>query len=140
MAERRDQLPSDVDEEEEMCAFCSTGPECEPLPLQAETEHHDGAAAVVQCEKVWKGRETLKVHFMNPKVLESWGIGVTPEQILDWANEAWWKGEDSNVPKFKPCEVLNKVDIRVKFAGTKSEGCWWASMPIGAEARSRLWC
>ncbi len=72
---------------------------------------------MVQCEKVWKGRETLKVHFMNPKVLESWGIGVTPEQILDWANEAWWKGEDSNVPKFKPCEVLNKVDIRVKFAG-----------------------
>ncbi|XP_064383884.1 uncharacterized protein LOC135332900 [Halichondria panicea] len=110
-----------------MCAFCSTGPECEPLPLQAETEHHDGAAAVVQCEKVWQ-REILKVYFMNPPVLDSWRIGVTTQQILDWANEAWRKDPmNSNIPEFNLCEVLNKADIRVKFAemkGTKSEGYW----------------
>ncbi len=97
--------------------FCSTGPECEPLPLQAETEHHDGAAAVIKCEKVWQ-REILKVYFMNPPVLDSWRIGVTTQQILDWANEAWRKDPmNSNIPEFNLCEVLNKADIRVKFAG-----------------------
>ena len=125
--------------------FCSTGPECEPLPPQAETEHHDGAAAVVQCELIWKEREILKVYFMNPPVLDSWGIGVTTQQILDWANEAWSKDPDSKVPKFKLYETSRRADVRVKFAGkpikstysqldffpiylemkgTKSEGCW----------------
>ena len=125
--------------------FCSTGPECEPLPPQAETEHHDGAAAVVQCELIWKEREILKVYFMNPPVLDSWGIGVTTQQILDWANEAWRKDPNSKVPKFELCGTSRRADVRVKFAGkpikstysqldffpiylemkgTKSEGCW----------------
>ncbi len=72
---------------------------------------------MVLYEKVWKEREILYVQFINPEALENWDIEVTPQQILDWANEAWRKGEDSNVPEFKLYEVLNKVDIRVKFAG-----------------------
>ena len=47
----------------------------------------------------------------------SWGIEVTTRQILDWANEAWSKDPNSNVPKFELCETMNKADIRVKFAG-----------------------
>ena len=55
---------------------------------------------------------------MNPPVLDSWRIGVTTQQILDWANEAWRKDPmNSNIPEFNLCEVLNKADIRVKFAG-----------------------
>ncbi len=52
---------------------------------------------MVLYEKVWKEREILYVQFINPEALENWDIEVTPQQILDWANEAWRKGEDSNV-------------------------------------------
>ena len=94
--------------------FCSTGPELDELPPQVETEHHDGAAAVVRCEQLWKGRERLNVYFMNPEVLVSWDIGVTTQQTLDWANKAWSK---SNVPQFIVCDSIRRADIRVKFAG-----------------------
>ncbi len=90
--------------------FFSAGPEMET----------DGAGVMVKTKTIWKGREILKVYFMNPEVLVSWHIGVTPQQMLDWANEAWSKDPNSKVPKFEQCDSIRRGDIRVKFAGKPS--------------------
>ncbi len=61
------------------------------------------AAAYVRTQKLWKGREVLKVHFLNPSVLESWksGHGFSKKSI----------------PEFIVTESAKKADIRVLFLG-----------------------
>ena len=97
--------------------------------------------------KVWKGRQVLKVYFMNPEVLEGWkceGKKMTTEMIMEWAN-AWEQAPSA--PQFKATSNVKIADIRVKFSGSlnfpvgilytgsytschsqtrKDAGLWWA--------------
>ncbi len=74
------------------------------------------AAAVVVKKKIWKEREQLNVLFMKPEVLEGWGIGVTPQIILEWAG-VWRRDSNSKVPMFKQTTSTRRADIRVEFSG-----------------------
>ena len=73
--------------------------------------------ACVVKEKLWKGRQVLKVFFMNPEVLEGWkceGKKMTTEKIMEWAGA--WK-EASPAPEFTGTQRVDRADIRVKFSG-----------------------
>ncbi len=80
------------------------------------------AAAYVRTQKLWKGREVLKVHFLNPSVLESWKSGhgfskksMSISMVLEWANDAW--NQCDAIPEFIVTESAKKADIRVLFLG-----------------------
>ncbi len=62
--------------------------------------------------KIWAGRELLKVTFLNPYVLHTWGI--TRDDILDWAKV--WDVGNEKVPTFICSKT--KGDIRVKLSGS----------------------
>ena len=64
------------------------------------------AKASVVREKLRKGRQVLKVFFMNPEVLEGWkceGKEMTTEKIKEWAG-AWKKA--SPPPEFTETESV----------------------------------
>ncbi len=98
--------------------ICTSAPEKDDLKEIADTSN-GGAAAHVSRNKIWKGREALKVHFMNPDELDNWksrGEPMNFNTVLAWAR-VW------NVPLFRDTipylgwtEVAEKADIRVKFA------------------------
>ena len=78
------------------------------------------AAACVVKEKLWKGRQVLKVYFTNPEVLEGWeceGKTMTTDMILEWAG-AWEQA--SSAPQFTVTTRVARADIRVKFSGSRS--------------------
>ncbi len=98
--------------------MCFSGPDSDSdseIPPVEEDPGMSGAA--VTKKYLWKEREILKVYFMNPLVLESWDIGMTTQQILDWANGAWRKTPNTKIPEFINCVDARRNDIRVKFAG-----------------------
>ena len=68
-------------------------------------------------DKVWAGRQVLRVFFLNPEVLRNWGL--TTEVILDWA-AAWQRHDDERIPIFQKNFAARKADIRVGFSGTVS--------------------
>ena len=77
------------------------------------------AAACIVKEKVWKGRQVLRVFFMNPEVLEGWKCGrkkMTTEMIMEWAGV--WQQRAPSAPQFTVTERVDKADIRVKFSGS----------------------
>ena len=80
------------------------------------------AAANVDREKIWKGRQALKVHFMNPDFIDNWkcrGEPMNINNILAWAR-VWNIAEYPEIPYFEIEERKNrKADIRVKFSGTE---------------------
>ncbi len=63
--------------------------------------------------KIWAGRELLKVTFLNPDVLNSWGL--TRDNILDWAKV--WDVGNEKVPTFKQVPKASRADIRVLLSG-----------------------
>ena len=75
-----------------------------------------GHAYIVQ-ERLWKGRQVLRVFFMNPEVLEGWKCGrkkMTTEMIMEWVG-VWQQA--SSAPQFTVTTNDTKADIRVKFSG-----------------------
>ena len=93
--------------EEEIDAGCSGTP--------------GAAAAYVSTQKLWKGREILKVHFLNPSVLKSWTSGrgrsevsMSTSMVLEWANV--WNQCDA-IPEFVEIDTAKRADIRVMFSG-----------------------
>ncbi len=87
------------------------------------TSNGGAAAAHVSRGKIWKGREDLKVCFMNPDELDSWksrGEPMNINTVLAWA-QVW------NVPFFSDTipyldwtVKAEKADIRVKFSSKLS--------------------
>ena len=76
------------------------------------------AGACVVKEKLWAGRQVLRVYFTNPEVLEGWkceGKKMTTEMIMEWAG-AW--AQASSAPQFTVTKRKDKADIRVKFSGS----------------------
>ena len=63
--------------------------------------------------KIWAGRELLKVTFLNPEVLHTWGI--TTNNILDWAKV--WDVGNEKVPRFTQVPKPARADIRVLLSG-----------------------
>ena len=76
------------------------------------------AAACVAKEKLWKGRQVLKVYFMNSDALKGWESGkknMTTETIMEWAG-TWEKAPSA--PQFTVTTRVDSADIRVKFSGS----------------------
>ena len=91
-------------------------------PVYCTTGHYEGSSVFsynhsiyMYRDKVWAGRQVLRVFFLNPEALRSWGL--TTEIILDWA-AVWQQQEDEKIPIFQKCFAARKVDIRVGFSGT----------------------
>ena len=105
-------------------AFCGIPPPC-LADLQENSKDQPDASipvsrsnslsAVVCTGVIWEKREVLKVHFLNPEVVQKWGL--TTATILEWANgtpeqEAW--GE---IMTFEESKNIKRADIRVEFSG-----------------------
>ena len=73
------------------------------------------AAAYVFRDKVWKGRQVLKVFFLNPEVLRGWRL--TTDTILEWAGVWQEKDVEDKIPVFTVASRKDKADIRVMFSG-----------------------
>jgi len=78
------------------------------------------ASAVVSCEKLWRGREKLRVFFNNPEFLTAhgWtckGGPMNVIHIISWANQ-WHTGDCPQMPMFEYAERDRDVDIRVEFS------------------------
>ena len=102
--------------------LCIGPPEDEPDGKVTEgsgTTNPSAAAARVVKEKLWKGRQVLKVCFMKPDDLKGCkskeGKEMTTEMIMEWANV--WSTTCPDVPQFVINEKEAKADIRVKFSG-----------------------
>ena len=95
-------------------AFCGMPPPCVEGSDQIDSAPSSPVAqsAVVCTGVIWKGRGTLKVHFLNPEVLEGWGRGLTTGTILDWAR-TW-----GDFMEFEETANRKKADIRIEFSGT----------------------
>ena len=65
-------------------------------------------------DKVWAGRQVLRVFFLNSGVLTGWGLDV--DTILEWA-AVWRQTDDDRIPLFQKCTTSKKADIRVMFSG-----------------------
>ena len=79
----------------------------------------DGAGAAVVCpDVIWKGRQALKVHFLNPEVLTGWPLELTTETIIEWANGTPDRRAWGEVMQFQEIEKSGRADIRVEFSGT----------------------
>ena len=75
-------------------------------------------SACVVREKAWRGRQVLRVYFMNSEVLEGWkceGEDITIEMIMEWAG-AWEQADPA--PQFAVIDKEKKADIRVMFSGS----------------------
>ena len=66
-------------------------------------------------DKVWAGRQVLRVFFLNPDFVTRWGL--TKDTIMEWA-AVWHQSDDDLIPLFQENTVAKKADIRVKFSGT----------------------
>lgn len=101
--------------------FC-TGPECEDYSDSGDETAGDdipegAAGAWVQTSKMWRTRDQLKVHFLNPEALEGWKIGNAPmnvDNILAWAAE-WSSALAPEIPTFVRKDTARNSDVRVSF-------------------------
>ena len=95
----------------------------EQTDSQNDVSRPGGAAgAWMQTGKMWGKRdETLKIHFLNPDVLEDdkWMCGegqMNVDNILAWARR-WNNVAFPDIPKFEPTDSAKKAHIRVYFGG-----------------------
>ena len=101
--------------------FC-TGPECEVCSdsdddTSGEDIPEGAAGAWIQTSKMWRTRDQLKVHFLNPNALEGWKIGRAPmnvDNILAWAAE-WNSALVPDIPTFVKTDSARMADVRVSF-------------------------
>ncbi|XP_064383859.1 uncharacterized protein LOC135332881 isoform X2 [Halichondria panicea] len=111
---------------------CMSPPEVDTSKEVLETSN-GGAAAHVDREKIWKGRETLNVYFMNPDVLDNWksrGEPMNFNTVLAWAR-VWNVSIFSDaIPSLAWREKAEKADVRVKFSET---GGNWSMVGRDAE-------
>lgn len=68
--------------------------------------------------KIWKGRKVLRVHFMNPEVLDGWENGTSVANIMAWANSSWNSTFYEHIPRFEATKDMKIADIRVFFSST----------------------
>ena len=78
------------------------------------------AAAYVKTGKIWKGRQQLKVYFMNPHDVDEWGWRCRGEPmnistIFAWAR-VWNFVEYPEIPSIELSERADQADIRVQFS------------------------
>ena len=79
--------------------------------------------AHVARQKIWKGRQELRVYFMNPEFFEKWscrGERMNKNTVLAWAQK--WNGnaadpEYEDIPRIKMIEKIERSDIRVLCSG-----------------------
>ena len=77
------------------------------------------AGAWVRISKLWKRRDVLFVHFLNPEVLEEWTVDsatMNIDNILSWAGE-WNNRLVPEIPTFEKTDSPLRADIRVRFDG-----------------------
>ena len=76
-----------------------------------------GAGAAMVCTgQVWKGRQALRVNFLNPDLLTSWEL--TTDTIIEWANGTPERRAWKEVMEFTETDNRARADIRVLFSGT----------------------
>ncbi|XP_064383861.1 uncharacterized protein LOC135332882 isoform X2 [Halichondria panicea] len=109
----------DVAREEEAPVYCTQGLESGTSVFSFDHTVH------MYRNKIWAGRELLKVTFLNPDVLNSWGL--TRDNILDWAKV--WDVGNEKVPTFKQVPKASRADIRVLLSETQA-----CSSKIGMDA------
>ena len=102
---------------------------------QNDVSQPDGAArSWVQSSKLWGPRERpLKVHFLNPEVLEEegWMCGNAPmnvDNVLSWATGAWNSNAFRAIPKFRFTDSPARAHIRVYFGGECVQTCQFSSL------------
>ncbi len=71
-------------------------------------------------DKLWKGRQVLKVFFKNPEFIRMWKCRnepMTTTNILAWA--AIWNHpfHSDTIPTLEMTEHIDDSDIRVQFQG-----------------------
>ncbi len=108
---------------EGMQMFCTTDDEkLEQVdPADASNIPIDAQGGVARLHLLWdvKHYPVLKMHFMNPEILEKegWTCGhnqLSVNNVLDWAT--FWNSHADNYPKIANEEAtIEKADIRVKF-------------------------
>ena len=88
------------------------------------------AFGAVRTSQLWDMatfREPLKVHFMNPDLLEqeNWTVGrnlLTPNIVLAWAT--YWNGPSIHYPKLADMYATSKeAQIRVLFTSRSILNC-----------------
>ena len=102
-------------------SICTSAPEVE-LTGGVSTNQGGDAAASVAREKIWNGREVLKVYFMNPDDIDDWGWKCRGEPMNIYTVIAcarvWNFVEYPEIPFFDVTERVKKADIRVQFSRT----------------------
>ena len=78
------------------------------------------AAAQVRKEKIWRGRQQLKVYLMNPDDIHDWGWRCRGEPmnfktVFAWAR-VWNFVGFPEIPTFEFVEIAKRADIRVQFS------------------------
>ena len=73
------------------------------------------AGALVSTDKLWRGRNLLKVYFLNPHILGRDGR-LSVSTILACAQQ-WNSRAFSDVPNFERTDSTWNADIRVYFGG-----------------------
>ncbi len=115
-----------------MQMFCTTDDEkleqVDPAdPYKIPTDAQGGVA---RYHLLWDVKQVskLKVHFLNPDILEKehWKCGhaspLTVNNVLDWANV--WNSHADNYPQIADeLATREKADIRVEFRSTFSLSC-----------------
>jgi len=100
--------------------ICTAPP---PILVQQNNDGHSPAGValgLVSINKLWIGRKTLKVLFMNPDFIAEnrWkcnGKTLKVSTIIDWANQ--WQAKGSpQIPKFENAGSDKEFDIKVKFS------------------------
>lgn len=74
------------------------------------------AGAYVAKTKIWRGRDVLKVYFMNPDYLSQGTYPLTLATVVSWA-KTWSTSLVPNIPKFEQTDSVENADIKVKFGG-----------------------
>ena len=89
--------------------------------MEGTSDTQAGAAAAhASKEKVWKGRQSLKVYFMDADGFDDlqWKCRGNPmniETIFSWAR-VWNFVGFEEIPSFEFIEIASRADIRVKFS------------------------
>ena len=99
---------------------------CSSLPEEGEVDPtipagHAGAA--IARKKIWKGREKLRVYFINPEDIDTWGWKcrgepINSNNVFAWA-KVWNYVQNQKIPTFEYAERAPNADIRVKFSSNR---------------------
>lgn len=94
--------------------YCSQDRESASQGFESATDEFWFETEYMYRSRIWKGREVLKVVFLNPEVLSQWGLTIGT--VLDWAN-LWNADHRNKVPVFAQASNLRRADIRVMCSG-----------------------